>query len=350
LIHDWGEAVTGDISYHIKTNSFNDMEDIGFKTLIGNLPRGKEYISGLWQEFEKGTSIAALIVELADAFESWLEGLITPSAWWPAWEDFNGKAETKLRSKNEEIANVFKRLSKISKDAKSIAKLSDSKNSCSLSDQSLLDILNFFYKIYCVKELPRHGFTIWGLKRSETDSFAEHMFLTASLSYLIAIEMGFSQTAVYRSLMMGILHDISTSTSGDVAYDLQVNIKDVWSEIEFSAIENITKNLDHRCKQEIKGFLSDYTNNASQSEFVWVVRVASGLDTWEIGVTTPSAWMISWQEHLEKRIELLKESPLSELRGILIDGSKLLSEYVELTRDGKVYGRSPVIKPIRMPK
>jgi 5'-deoxynucleotidase YfbR-like HD superfamily hydrolase len=62
-------------------------------------------------------------------------------------------------------------------------------------------LLGFFKNMCCLKELPRHGFAIFGLKRGEADSFAGHMFTTASLAYLLSVIAGGSPRATAFALI-----------------------------------------------------------------------------------------------------------------------------------------------------
>ena len=78
LIHDWGEAVAGDLSYRVRGDAFAETEKFAFEALVENLPERAE-LTGLWNEYDAKKTIASAVVKFADALDAWLQGLVTPS-------------------------------------------------------------------------------------------------------------------------------------------------------------------------------------------------------------------------------------------------------------------------------
>ena len=205
LIHDWSESVFGDLAYVTKSQTLEEIEHQAFKALVAKLEIHEKYrqIRKLWEKFEtQKDTLEASIVKFADALDAWIQGLVTPTAWWTAWEDYNRKTENALNEKynQPELAKIFRRICDLAKytDVDILLPVQD----LILKDDVLQRLLGFIKKIYSLKELPRHGFTIFGMKRCETDSFAAHMFTTASLSYLFSIEMEMSEREQYETIMM----------------------------------------------------------------------------------------------------------------------------------------------------
>ena len=140
-----------------------------------------------------------------------------------------------------------------------------------------------------MKELPRHGFTIFGMKRSETDTFAGHMFTTASLGLLLSMAMRMSAARQHDVVMTALLPDLPVAMTGDVSYDLQESAGEDWRKFELSGFETSTDNLCTEGRAEAGRLFKDWRklNPSIQS---WLVRAAAALDAWEMGVTTPTAW------------------------------------------------------------
>lgn len=75
VIHDWGEAIIGDISEGISKRLGpikDDMERESFKELTKNLSDKKEYLD-LWNEYLEEKSIEAKIVRAADLLSILIE-------------------------------------------------------------------------------------------------------------------------------------------------------------------------------------------------------------------------------------------------------------------------------------
>ncbi|MBD3203118.1 HD domain-containing protein [Candidatus Woesearchaeota archaeon] len=82
LLHDMGEAITGDIGTWVKVlakGKFEEVENKAFKLLVRNLSDKKELIS-LFSEYSDLETKEAQIVKLADALDAIAQGLNTPGA------------------------------------------------------------------------------------------------------------------------------------------------------------------------------------------------------------------------------------------------------------------------------
>jgi 5'-deoxynucleotidase YfbR-like HD superfamily hydrolase len=287
--------------------------------LVENLPEKGE-LTELWNEYNAKKTLASAIVKFADALDAWLQGLVTPSTWWPAWEDYNRKSEKSLGEVEvgDKLSKLFRRICDIAKDPDVQIRLSPPTD-IPLDDTSLWNLLKFIKNIYCLKELPRHGFTIFGMKRSETDSFAGHSFTTACLSYLLSL-------------------------TGDVSYDLQEFARKEWLDFEKSAIDELAKGLSSS-RDEIKNLMQEW--NELGSTEAWVVQVAAALDAWEMGITTPTAWMDAWLDYRQRNIDKLEGAP-NDIRNILEEGYQKLACFEECKLKGITVGREPKIQLIRL--
>lgn len=341
LIHDWGEAVAGDLSYRVKGEAFAETEKLAFEALVENLPEKGE-LTELWNEYDAKKTIASAIVKFADALDAWLQGLVTPTTWWPAWEEYNRRVEKSLAEVDFGLSKLFRRICDIAKDPDVQIRLSPPPDML-LSDTSLWNLLQFIKNIYCLKELPRHGFTIFGMKRSETDSFAGHSFTTACLSYLLS--MGMPDVDQSKVIMMALTHDLSVALTGDVSYDLQEFAGKEWLSFEESAIDELVKGLSSH-NYKIRDLLQEW--NELGSTEAWLVRVAAALDAWEMGITTPTAWMDAWLDYRERNIARLcsKNAP-DYILSILTEGYQELAGFEECKLGMTPIGRKPTIQLIR---
>ena len=343
LIHDWGEAVAGDLSYRVKGEAFAETEKLAFEALVENLTEKGE-LKKLWNEYNTKKTIASAIVKFADALDAWLQGLVTPSTWWPAWEDYNRKSEKSLGEVEEvgdKLSKLFRRICDIAKDPDVQIRLSPPTD-IPLDDTSLWNLLKFIKNIYCLKELPRHGFTIFGMKRSETDSFAGHSFTTACLSYLLSMVV--PDVDQCKAIKMALIHDLPVALTGDVSYDLQEFARKEWLDFEKSAIDELAKGLSSS-RDEIKNLLQEW--NELGSTEAWVVQVAAALDAWEMGITTPTAWMDAWLDYRQRNIDKLEGAP-NDIRNILEEGYQKLACFEECKLKGITVGREPKIQLIRL--
>jgi 5'-deoxynucleotidase YfbR-like HD superfamily hydrolase len=192
LIHDWGEAVTGDVSYKMKVDNeeFVNTEELAFKELVRCLGQ-HDFLYRLWREYEEKCTLASGVVKFADVLDGWLQGLVTPTTWWPGWIDrlqivLDGVPDRKkpgMKQTHPELAKKLSRMCELARDPNIQVWLSKPD-----LGSDLWPALRFFKEIYCLKQLQRHGFAIFGMKRKETDTFAGHGFSTASPAFLIALE------------------------------------------------------------------------------------------------------------------------------------------------------------------
>ena len=254
LIHDWSEAVLGDLGYLVKSEKLAAIEKRAYEALVEILPLGgQEELTTLWNAYESRNSLESAIVKSADSLDAWFQGLATSTTWWPAWEDYNRKTENTLKEKcnQPELAEIFRRTSDLAKYPHVGIMLPHAKNT-HLSDDDLRELIYFIKNIYNLKELPRHGFTIFGMKRSETDSFAGHMFTAASLSYLLSMEMEMSPEEQHKAIMTALIHDLPVAITGDASYDLQESAQDAWRDSENRAIKKLTTVLCKSSRNEIE--------------------------------------------------------------------------------------------------
>ena len=91
LIHDWGEAVTGDIPAFVKTEADEEKEADAIETLLKNLP---ETISSgfltMFKEMSDLTSDEAILVKALDKIETLIQHNESGSgAWLPLEYDLN---------------------------------------------------------------------------------------------------------------------------------------------------------------------------------------------------------------------------------------------------------------------
>lgn len=343
LIHDWGEAVAGDLSYRVKGAAFAQTEESAFKALVKSLPEQKE-LTALWDEYNAKESIESAIVKIADALDAWLQGLVTPSTWWPAWEDYNRKTEKALETVSTGLSRLFRRICDIARDPDVQIKLPSSPDTA-LEDTDVWRLLKFIKNIYCLKELPRHGFAIFGMKRSETDSFAGHSFTTACLSYLLS--MSVPNVDQFKAIMMALIHDLPVAMTGDVSYDLQEIAGEQWCEFQRSAVDELTKDMLPSSREDMIGFLEEW--NELRSTDAWIVKAAAALDAWEIGVTTPSAWMDAWLDYRKRNLDRFHSegAPYGILK-VLEDAYQRLADFADCKMDRTRVGRNPTIKLIRL--
>jgi putative hydrolase of HD superfamily len=102
LLHDMGEAITGDIGTWVKVlakGKFEEVENKAFKLLIRNLSKKDELID-LFEEYNKLESIESQIVKVADALDAIAQGLNTPGARLEDWKLADKKIiEGKIKNK-----------------------------------------------------------------------------------------------------------------------------------------------------------------------------------------------------------------------------------------------------------
>jgi len=82
LLHDMGEAVTGDFGFFSKLldqDAFDKVERKAFESLLDKTSFSEEY-SELWKDYEDQSSIEAQIVKVADILDAIALAKLTPSA------------------------------------------------------------------------------------------------------------------------------------------------------------------------------------------------------------------------------------------------------------------------------
>lgn len=82
LIHDMGEAISGDIGYHVKRIAGDALDKVELQTfsmLIDPLSFADE-IKALYTEYNASNSVESKVVKLADALDALTQMLLTPGA------------------------------------------------------------------------------------------------------------------------------------------------------------------------------------------------------------------------------------------------------------------------------
>lgn len=70
LVHDWGEAITGDVPSFYKTTNDDDKEDAAVKMLLDELPaKDKEVLEPLFEAFNKQDTVEARFARALDKLE-----------------------------------------------------------------------------------------------------------------------------------------------------------------------------------------------------------------------------------------------------------------------------------------
>ncbi len=365
LVHDWGEAVMGDISYHVKLrdrtrDALTRLEARAFERLTEGLsPSVRNRVRTLYGEYAVRETLCSGVVAFADGVDAWLQGLSTPSTWWPAWEDYNRGIQHDLgeiddrcrreRGKALDFAGRFRRICDLARDPD----VSIRRPALRL-DREIQPMLRFLKTIYCLKELPRHGFTIFGMKRTEADTFAGHCFTTASLAYLLATDpLPLEGHGPLDAIMVGLSHDLPTAVTGDAAFDLQAAAPDVWRALEDEALGGLTSGL--KCCRDVRRWFRDHRSLKGRPALV--AKAAAAIDAWEIGVTTPSAWMQSCLDHNQSTVRRVARAEKrqglgDEVSECLRQSCRQLSEYEDvLDPSGQPecrVGREPVVRPVRL--
>ena len=356
LVHDWGEAVVGDVSFQAKREAFRLVERDGFHCLIKEL-RGADRLKELWsyyEDFKEKATLPGAIVKFADGLEPWFQGIATTSTWWPAWETYNRRVFKALEEFDKDhchkgfpaLAERFRRTCDLARDPTIQIWVSDIAD----RESNLWNMVKFLRTIYSLKELPRHGFTMFGLKRKETDTFAGHGLSTASLALLIALQCDDKLTDddLLRVVMVSLCHDLPVAITGDAAYDLQAQAGQAWTQMSEEALDGLM--VDVPGAGEIRQFHKDWKEGRTGEAVI--ARTATTLDAWEMGATTPSAWMHAWTDYSNRAMLAIQESghPLAgELLKLLSEGRIALGafnshEFIK----GFIAGREPLVKPIRL--
>lgn len=86
LIHDWGEAVTGDIPSFLKTDEDENAEDKAIDTLLDKLPKKPEY-AALFEEMKERTTNEAKLWKALDMLEALISHNEADLSTWLPLED-----------------------------------------------------------------------------------------------------------------------------------------------------------------------------------------------------------------------------------------------------------------------
>lgn len=118
LVHDWHEAVTGDVGYYLKLRSkaIDKIEQEAFGWLVGGLGQVGSRLRALSLEYSEGQTTASRIVRFADALDALAQGVATPSAQMDAFVDYNDRTYKRLRNDpvwGDELAELFMRASRL---------------------------------------------------------------------------------------------------------------------------------------------------------------------------------------------------------------------------------------------
>jgi 5'-deoxynucleotidase YfbR-like HD superfamily hydrolase len=208
-------------------------------------------------------------------------------------------------------------------------------------------VVRFCRTVHTLKELPRHGFTVFGLKRSETDSFAGHGFATASLAYLLARELQATDAELdlHRVLLTALVHDLPVALTGDVSYDVQRSAPGAWRALEAEAMESLTEAMP-ALHAQLPSCLDDWNNYATPE--ACIAHAAAALDAWEMGVTTPSAWSYAWEDYLRRTVERIRDAGRANIATLSMAAARELAKFEPSDAGGASVGRSPEIRPIRL--
>lgn len=82
LIHDWGEAVTGDIPSFLKTERDESRELDAIHTLTAKLPDRAEYLDALYAEMEERATPEAKFYKALDRLEAVIQHNEAPLSTW----------------------------------------------------------------------------------------------------------------------------------------------------------------------------------------------------------------------------------------------------------------------------
>jgi hypothetical protein len=107
--------------------------------------------------------------------------------------------------------------------------------------------------------------------------------------------------AVEASVLLSLLHDLPSAIAGDVSFDLQVYLTG-WSKIEQVYLHQLFGDASPYPQK----FVAWHDPQDDVQKFAFcIARTSSLLDAWEVGVTTPSAWMNHWYAYRKRAISLI---------------------------------------------
>lgn len=82
LVHDMGEAISGDVGYHVKRfagEMFHQVEEQTFSMLVDGL-EVKDELKDIFHRYNELDSTEARIVKLADVLDAYMQMYLTPGA------------------------------------------------------------------------------------------------------------------------------------------------------------------------------------------------------------------------------------------------------------------------------
>ena len=350
LVHDVSESVIGDLYYKtkdkIKKCISTNIEEIAINSMAKSIENSalKDYFNLYESPQTQYDFKIATVIKFADGLDAWLHGISTTSAWWPAWENYNRMVHAKIREyeikggiNSSYVSNIFRRICDITHYPDFYVKIQQEESI--LEDTTIIRLVSCFKKMYTLKSLPRHGFTIFGMKRAETDTFAEHIFtssfLTFLLSNLLIEDEDDKLIIIERATLFSLVHDLPSAISGDVSFDLQ-NLIAGWQEIERAYIFELS-GTDTSYADILK---KSYEPKTRVDKIAYSLSKASALiDSWEMGVTSPSAWKIHWQDYKEVTLEQVNNY-VPQIGRIAEEACKLL--------EGKDINDNFLIQPFRL--
>lgn len=152
---------------------------------------------------------------------------------------------------------------------------------------TLKKILKLFLTLQWAKELPRQGFIAMGFKRAEADSVAAHSWTTATLAYLLAIELKKEDIKIDpdKTLKMALFHDMAETIVGDVGTFVKGMAKGAFAPIEEEGLKWLVADIPN--KDEIISLVKEYMDRKSTE--ARVCKVADNLDALAQAKGVPAA-------------------------------------------------------------
>jgi putative hydrolase of HD superfamily len=111
LMHDMGEAISGDIGYHVKRFAGDDLHDMEIQTfdmLVGKLDVKDEIVS-YYNAYREHTTLEAKVVKLADALDAYTQMHLTPGTDMRSVSKFMGE-KVKDFSHDESVGGLLKEI------------------------------------------------------------------------------------------------------------------------------------------------------------------------------------------------------------------------------------------------
>lgn len=250
-------------------------EEKAVKRLIKDLPDSISHeILYLWYDFQRKTSKEAQFLYIVDKLENLIQAL-----------EYKDQMSRKL------LNPFLKQIREITND-KDILNLTDNLNDYFLKGEKSVkkvvdrNLIKFIIKIGDLKNIPRKGWVIRGVK--DPESIADHSFRSAFMAWVFSSNRRIDQEVV---IVTAAIHDLFTVEIGDVTYyDSQLkktqNLRDQekvveslpWIgsrakkayfakrrlEGEAKALDKVLKLLPHHIRHEIKFFWLEHKTNSSR--------------------------------------------------------------------------------------